>query len=66
MSGTETGKKVDGAMTLVSSNSTCAAGATFTGTFVADTLSGTFVEVNPPAGCGSPESGTFRVVKQQG
>lgn len=64
MSGTETGKKVDGAMTLVSSNSSCATGGTFTGTFSADTLSGTFVEVNPPAGCGTPENGTFRVVKQ--
>ena len=66
LSGTETGKTVDGEMTLVSSNSTCAAGATFTGTFVADTLNGTFVEVKPPAGCGSPESGTFRVVKEEG
>lgn len=66
MSGTETGKKVDGEMTLVSSNSSCATGATFTGTFAADTLAGTFVEVNPPTGCGSPESGEFRVVKQQG
>ena len=64
MSGTETGKSVDGAMTLVSTNSSCATGATFTGTFSADTLSGTFVEVDPPAGCGSPESGIFRVVKQ--
>lgn len=66
MSGTETGKKVDGEMTLISSNSSCATGATFTGTFSADTLSGDFVEVNPPSGCGSPESGTFRVVKQPG
>lgn len=66
MSGTETGKKVDGQMTLVSSNSSCATGGTFTGTFVADTLGGTFLEVNPPAGCGAPESGTFRVVKQPG
>ncbi len=64
MSGTETGKSVNGAMTLVSSNSSCATGATFTGTFSADTLSGTFTEVNPPTGCGSPESGIFRVVKQ--
>jgi hypothetical protein len=64
MSGIENGTSVDGEMTLVSSNSSCAAGATFTGTFSADTLSGTFLEVSPPAGCGSPESGTFRVVKQ--
>jgi hypothetical protein len=66
MSGIETGKKVEGIMTLVSSNSSCATGGTLTGTFSADTLSGTFLEVNPPAGCGAPESGTFRVVKQQG
>jgi hypothetical protein len=64
MSGTETGRKVDGTMTLLSTNSACATGGTFIGTFSADTLSGTFVEVNPPAGCGTPESGTFRVVKQ--
>jgi hypothetical protein len=64
MTGKETGKKVDGEMTLVSSNSECATGATFTGDFVADTLKGTFIEVNPPAGCGTPESGEFRVVKQ--
>jgi hypothetical protein len=64
MSGIETGTKVEGLMALVSSDSECATGATFTGTFSADTLSGTFVEVNPPAGCGSPENGTFRVVKQ--
>lgn len=64
MAGTETGKKVEGVMALVSSNSSCATGATFTGDFKADTLEGTFVEVNPPAGCGAPESGTFRVVKQ--
>lgn len=66
MSGKETGMTVDGEMTLVSSNSECAAGATFNGSFVADTLSGTFTEVNPPAGCGAPESGLFRVVKQEG
>lgn len=64
MSGKETGTSVDGEMVLVSSASGCATGATFTGTFVADTLSGDFVEVSPPVGCGTPESGTFRVVKQ--
>jgi hypothetical protein len=64
MSGFETGTMVNGTMTLVSSNSSCATGGNFTGTFSADTLSGTFIEVNPPAGCGSPESGRFRVVKQ--
>ncbi len=64
VSGKETGTAVDGELTVVSSNSSCASGVSFEGTFSADTLSGTFVEVNPPAGCGSPESGTFRVVKQ--
>ena len=65
MTGTETGSSVSGVMTLVSTNSSCATGATFTGTFAADTLAGDFTEVDPPAGCGDPESGTFRVVKQQ-
>jgi hypothetical protein len=51
-------------MTVVSTGSLCASGVTFAGTFAADTLSGTFVEVNPPAGCGPPENGIFRVVKQ--
>jgi hypothetical protein len=64
MTGAETGQTVDGNMTLVSTNSSCATGGTFTGTFVADTLAGTFVEVNPPVGCGTPENGIFRVVKQ--
>ena len=64
MTGKETGLSVEGELVLVSSNSTCATGATYTGTFLADTLSADFVEVNPPAGCGVPESGTFTVVKQ--
>jgi len=64
LTGTETGFTVDGVMSLVSSNSSCATGGSFSGIFSADTLSGTFVEINPPSGCGSPESGTFRVVKQ--
>jgi hypothetical protein len=64
MSGTENGTAVTGEMTLVSSNSSCATGGTFTGTFSADTLNGSFVEVDPPAGCGTPETGSFRVVKQ--
>ncbi len=64
ISGTETGHSVDGSLMLVSSNSPCATGVTFEGTFVADTLSGTFIEVDPPAGCGTPEPGIFRVVKQ--
>jgi hypothetical protein len=64
ISGSETGHSVDGSLTVVSTNSECGSGGAFQGTFVADTLSGTFVEVNPPAGCGPPENGTFRVVKQ--
>jgi len=64
ISGYETGTTVDGSMAVVSTDSPCASGGTFTGTFTADTLSGSFVEVNPPAGCGAPESGILRVVKQ--
>jgi hypothetical protein len=63
--GKETGTTVDGEMRLLFSYSDCATGGEFTGTFVGDTLSGTFIEVNPPEGCGTPESGTFKVVKQQ-
>jgi hypothetical protein len=64
MEGFETGILVEGTMDLVTSNSVCATGAKFNGIFVADTLSGTFEELNPPAGCGTAETGTFRVVKQ--
>ena len=64
ISGTETGHSADGHLTVTSTNSQCAAGVDFEGTFVADTLSGTFIEVDPPAGCGTPEPGSFRVVKQ--
>ncbi len=64
ISGTETGHAATGHLTVTSTNSDCAAGGDFEGTFVADTLSGTFIEVDPPAGCGTPEPGIFRVVKQ--
>jgi hypothetical protein len=67
ISGTETGHTVDdGEMHVTTTNSGCAAGADFEGTFVADTLSGTFTEIEAevPDGCGPPESGIFRVVKQ--
>jgi hypothetical protein len=64
ITGTETGNTVSGNFTVTSTNSECAAEADFQGAFVADTLSGTFIEVDPPAGCGVPESGIFRVVKQ--
>ncbi|MBT8335436.1 MAG: hypothetical protein KJO11_02465, partial [Gemmatimonadetes bacterium] len=64
MTGTENGRTVTGVMKLVSSNSSCAGDASFTGSFSGNTLAGTFVELAPPAGCGSPESGTFQVVKQ--
>jgi hypothetical protein len=62
--GTETGTAVSGSMSLVTSNDECATGGDYTGEFSADTLKGDFVEVDPPDGCGDPESGTFRVVKQ--
>ncbi|MGD2122137.1 MAG: hypothetical protein PVJ76_10360 [Gemmatimonadota bacterium] len=62
--GKETGTTVDGEMRLLFSYSECATGGEFTGTFAGDTLSGTFIEVDPPAECGTPESGTFKVVKQ--
>jgi hypothetical protein len=62
--GKETGTIVDGTLELLFSYSDCATGGEFTGTFAGDTLSGTFIEVNPPAQCGDPESGTFKVVKQ--
>ena len=64
LDGTETGFSVDGTLTLETSESDCSADMFIEGTFVADTLSGTFTEVDPPAGCGPPETGTFRVVKQ--
>ena len=62
--GTETGFAVDGSLNLVSSASECSADMDFWGTFVADTLTGTFTELDPPSDCGPPETGTFRVVKQ--
>jgi hypothetical protein len=64
--GKETGTTVDGDLKLLFSYSECATGGEFVGTFQADTLSGTFIEVDPPQDCGLPESGTFRVVKQSG
>jgi hypothetical protein len=64
LSGIEDGTGVTGSMSVVSTESECAAGGDFTGAFDADTLSATFIEVDPPAGCGPPETGSFRVVKQ--
>jgi hypothetical protein len=65
---TETGHSVSGRMEVVSSDSDCASGGTFEGTFVANTLEGTFDEVHPDDGsldhCGPNEHGTFRVEKQ--
>lgn len=63
-SGTEDGTGVEVTFSVLATKSECAAGGELLGVFSADTLSGTFVEVNPPAGCGSPENGIFRVVKQ--
>ncbi|MGD2070921.1 MAG: hypothetical protein PVI57_19780 [Gemmatimonadota bacterium] len=62
--GTEDGSGVEVTFSVLDTKSECAAGGELLGTFSADTLSGTFVEVNPPAGCGPPENGIFRVVKQ--
>ena len=65
LEGTETGLAMEADFDLVSSADSCATGGELSGTFDADTLAGTFIEVNPPAGCGiTPESGLFRVVKQ--
>jgi hypothetical protein len=56
-------------MAVVTTNSDCASGGKFEGTFSGNTLSGTFIEVHTaqyPRGddCGDPESGIFNVVKQ--
>lgn len=64
ISGTETGHTATGLLTVTTTNSECAASGDFEGTFAGDTLSGTFIEVDPPAGCGEPEPGIFNVVKQ--
>lgn len=64
ITGTETGHAVEGLLSVTTTNSECAAGGDIQGVFVADTLEGTFIEVDPPAGCGAPEPGIFRVVKQ--
>jgi hypothetical protein len=71
ISGTENGHSVEGTFTVTTSNSSCASDGAFTGTFTADTLDATFVEVRPDdwtaeqiAECGPEESGLFRVVKQ--
>jgi hypothetical protein len=64
LDGTETGFDMEGTLTLVVSESACSADMWIEGTFLADTLTGTFTEVNPPAGCGPVESGPFRLVKQ--
>jgi hypothetical protein len=67
--GKETGYAVTGTMDVVTTNSDCASGGEFEGTFSGNTLEGTFVEVHTaqyPRGddCGDPESGIFNVVKQ--
>ena len=66
--GTETGHTATGTLTVTSTNSDCASDGDFEGTFVADTLSGTFVEVHAADGsqdhCGPNEAGIFNVVKQ--
>ena len=71
ISGTETGHAVDGTFTVTTTNSECASDGEFNGTFTADTLDATFVEVRPDdwtaeqeAECGPVEAGIFTVVKQ--
>jgi hypothetical protein len=71
ISGKETGQSVDGEFTVTGSNSLCASDGAFQGTFTADTLDATFVEVRPDdwtpaqeAECGPVESGVFTLVKQ--
>lgn len=67
MVGTETGSNIDGKLTLVSSESECATGGTFEGTFTGNTISATFVEVHTPEGivlCGEEETGTFFLEKE--
>jgi len=67
--GKETGLAAEGTMDVVSTNSECASGVEFDGTFSADTLKGTYLEVytaDYPTGteCDEPETGVFTVVKQ--
>jgi len=71
--GTEDGSTIDAVFTLVRSESTCATGGNFEGTFSGNTLSGTFDEVfsesDPlPPECTenneNPEHGTFSLEKQ--
>ena len=71
ISGTENGHSVKGEFTVTTTNSPCASDGEFTGTFSADTLDATFVEVRPSdwtaeqiAECGPEESGVFTVIKQ--
>jgi hypothetical protein len=67
MIGTETGRNIDGKLKLVNSNSECATGGTFEGTFSGNTISATFVEVHTPEGielCGEEETGTFFLEKE--
>jgi hypothetical protein len=64
VTGIETGTEISGEFNLVSSDSECATGGTFEGTFSGNTISATFVEVNPPAGCGDPEQGSFYLEKE--
>jgi hypothetical protein len=71
ISGTETGHSVTGIFTVTTTNSFCASDGEFQGTFTADTLNATFVEVRPDdwtseqeAECGPVETGAFSLEKQ--
>jgi len=71
IAGTENGHNATGTLEVVTSTSICASDGWFQGTFQADTLDATFVEVRPSdwtaeqiAECGPEESGVFTVIKQ--
>jgi hypothetical protein len=72
MVGSDTGTKIKGAFLLEFSDSECARGGTFKGTFSGNTVSGTFKEVIPPdeeeektIECGKEEEGIFNLEKAQ-
>lgn len=62
--GSENGINAKGNFKVLSTLSECATGGTFEAVFTADTLEGSFAEINPPDTCGPPEEGVFRVVKR--
>lgn len=72
LAGSDTGIKIKGAFLLEFSDSECARGGTFKGTFSRNTVSGSFKEVIPPdeeegktIECGKEEEGIFNLEKAQ-